>query len=210
MAHHKEMTYIHGTMGSRKTLELMMDVHLHQEKMHHNTLVIKPGDDLKAGGNIQTRAFGGVEIEALVMPKTAEATEFVQHHMSHELGKRAAWTLYLDEVNFFSEAQIASLRTNIVDEDIADVKMYGLLNDAFGSFFEGSAAALTYADRIIQLPNICDNDGCDRVAVRNARIIDGHIVHDGPQIAIDGIDAQYMSLCHKDYARDIVLPHTDN
>lgn len=207
MAHHKEMAYFHGTMGSRKTLELMMDVHLRQEKMHHNTLIIKPGDDLKAGGNIQTRAFGGVEIQALVMPKTVEATEFVREHMAAAIGKRAAWTIYLDEVNFFTEQQIASLRTNIVDEDIADVNMYGLLNDAFGNFFEGSQAALKYADRIVQLPNICDNKGCDRIAIRNARIVDGVILHDGPQIAIDGIDAQYMSLCHKDYAANTVNPH---
>lgn len=206
MTNHREMAFFHGTMGSRKSLELMLDQYRRQEKMHHNTLIIKPGDDLKAGKNIQTRAFGGEERAALIMPNDTEATEFVLQEMHRSLGQHAAWTIYLDEVNFFSEKQIASLRTRIVDEDIADINMYGLLNDAFGSFFPGSAAALKYADRIVQLDNICDNAGCDRIAMRNARIVDGHIVRDGPQVAIDGIDASYMALCHKDYAADIVRP----
>ena len=206
MANHKEMAFFHGTMGSRKTLELMFDEYRRQEKMHHNTLIIKPETDLKAGANIQTRAFGGEERAALVMPGDAEATEFVTREMAQSLGARAAWTIYLDEVNFFTSEQIVSLRSNIVDEDIADINMYGLLTDAFGNFFPGSEAALKYADRIIQLDNICDNKGCDRLAMRNTRIVGGKIIRDGPQVAIDGIDADYMALCHKDYRAGIVKP----
>jgi len=205
MAHHKEMVFFHGTMGSRKSLELMLDQYRRQEKMHHNTLIIKPGEDLKAGGNVQTRAFGGEERGALIMPSDAEATEFVLHEMEKALGARAT-TIYLDEVNLFTAQQVESLRTGIVDEDIADVSMYGLTTDAFGNFFPGSEAALKLADRIVQLDNICDNDGCDRPAMRNARIVDGHILREGPQVAIDGVHATYMALCNKDYTADIVLP----
>lgn len=199
------MAFFHGTMGSRKSLELMLDQYRREVKMHHNTLIIKPGVDAKAGSSVQTR-FGSEERAAIVMPGDAEATEFVTREMAKTLGARAAWTLYFDEISLFTPEQIISLRTNIVDEDIADVNMYGLLTDAFGNFFPGSEAALKYADRIIQLDNICDNKDCDRLAVRNARIIDGVIVHSGPQIAIDGVDANYMALCHRDYAAGTVRP----
>lgn len=206
MANHSEMSFYHGTMGSRKSLELMIDQYRRQEKMHHNTLIIKPGTDLKAGANIQTR-FGGEERAAVVMPIEAEATQFVLQHIRRELGGRA-WTFYLDEINFFTPEQIRSLRENIVDEDVADVKMYGLLMDAFGNLFPGSEAALRYADTIVQLDNTCDNEGCDRIAIRNTRIENGIIVREGPQVAIDGIDAQYMALCNRDYTHGIVRPGT--
>lgn len=201
------MSYYHGTMGSRKTVELMLDQYRREAKMHHNTLIIKPGEDLKAGGNIQTRAFDGAERAAIVMPGDAEATEFVLQHIHTGIGKRA-WTLYLDEVNFFTPEQIRSLRENIVDQDIADVKMYGLLMDAFGNLFPGSLAALKAADHIIQFDNTCDNEGCDRIANHNARIEDGHILRAGPQVAIDGVHAHYMALCNRDYASDTVHPRT--
>ena len=203
MANHKEMAFFHGTMGSRKTVELMFDEYRQREEMHNGTLIIKPGADLKAGTNIQTR-FGGEERAAILMPGDAEAAEFVTREIARSLGSVAAWTIYLDEVNFFTPEQIMSLRSNIVDEDIADVKMYGLLTDAFGNFFPGSEIALKYADRTIQLDNICDNKGCDRLAVHNARISNGQIMHSGPQVAIDGIDATYMALCNKDYAAGVV------
>ena len=204
MANHAEMTFYHGTMGSRKSLELMIDQYRREVKMHHNTLIIKPGKDLKAGNNIQTR-FGGEERAALVMPESAEASEFVLQHIQKGIGTRA-WTLYLDEINFFLPDQIRSLRENIVDEDIADVKMYGLLMDSFERFFAGSEAALRYADHIIQFDNTCDNDGCDRIANHNARIENGVLLHEGPQIAIHGIDSDYMALCNRDYTRGIVRP----
>lgn len=206
MANHKEMAFFHGTMGSRKSLELMLDQYRRQQKMHHDTLIIKPATDVKAGTNIQTRAFGGETRAALIMPSDAEATEFVSREMGRLPGTRATWTIYLDEVNFFSPEQILSLRTNIVDTDIADVNMYGLLTDSFGDFFPGSVAALRYADRIVQLDNICDNVGCDRIAMRNARIVSGQIVREGPQVAIDGVDAVYMAICHKDYQEGTVKP----
>lgn len=198
-------------MGSRKSLELMLDQYRREVKMHHNTLIIKPGIDEKAASNIQTRAFGGEERAALVMPADAEAAEFVTREMARSLGSVAAWTIYLDEVSLFTPEQIISLRTNIVDEDIADVNMYGLLNDAFGNPFPGGEAALKYADKIIQLDNICDNVGCDRIAIRNARTINGEVLRAGPQIAIDkeGAPYVYMALCHKDFAAGIVRPRTD-
>lgn len=143
------------------------------------------------------------------MPRTAEATDFVLDHIRRGIGGRA-WTFYLDEVNFFNPEQIKSLRENIVDEDIADVKMYGLLMDAFEHFFPGSEAALRYADHIVQFDNTCDNEGCDRIANHNARIENGVLLHEGPQVAIDGIDATYMSLCNRDYARGIVRPRTQS
>lgn len=208
VANHNEMAFFHGTMGSRKTLELMIDHYRSAEDMDHETLIIKPGRDLKAGTNIQTRAFRGAELAALVMPEDAEATEFVTREMARSLGAQAAWTIYLDEVNFFEPEQIMSLRSNIVDTDIADVNMYGLLTDAFGNFFPGSETALKYADRIIQLDKTCGNKGCDRLAIRNARTIDGKLLREGPQVAIEvpGVNYLYLPICHKHYQAGVVQP----
>ena len=197
-------------MGSRKTLELILDEYRQREEMHNNTLIIKPGVDSKAGSSVQTR-FGGEERAAILMPRDAEAAEFVTREMAHSLGSAAAWTIYLDEVSLFTPKQILSLRADIVDKDIADVKMYGLLNDAFGNPFPGGEAALKYADRITHQDHICDNKDCDRLAIRNARTINGKILRTGPQIAIDkeGAPYVYMALCHKDYVAGVVRPRTD-
>lgn len=212
MANHREMAYYHGTMGSRKSLELMLDQYRRQEKMHHNTLIIKPFVDIRTINTIYTRAFGGEERTALVLPEHADAGEFINSAIFQSLGQTAMalheWTIYVDEVNFLSEEQVKSMRDEIVDKDIANVNMYGLLNDAFGDLFPGSAAALKYADRILQLDNICDNEGCDRIAMRNARLLEGRVLYEGEQRAVDTEDApySYMALCHSDYANGVVNP----
>ncbi|MEO8691476.1 MAG: hypothetical protein ABI397_01680 [Candidatus Saccharimonas sp.] len=206
MADHKEMSFYYGTMGSRKTLGLMLDQYRREDEFGHETLIIKPGADKKAGNNIQTRAFGGEKRSARVMAESDEASEFVLKQIQMQPGESKNVTVYLDEVNFFTPTQIISLRKNIVDQDIADIKMYGLLIDAFGNFFPGSEPAVKYADHIIQLESTCQNDGCNRPASRNARIVNGSIVREGPQVAIDGIDARYMALCHHDYDSGIILP----
>ena len=212
MANHKEMTFYHGTMGSRKSLELMLDQYRRQEKMHHHTLIIKPGLDDRTLDTVYTRAFGGEERAALILPTDAEAGRFITDAMRQEVGARAAraheWTIYTDEINFFSPEQILSMREQIVDTDIADINMYGLLNDAFGELFPGSAAALKYADHIVQLDNICDNNGCDRNAIRNARILDNEIIYEGEQLAVDkpGAPYSYMALCYRDYSHGVVNP----
>lgn len=184
----------------------MLDQYRREDEFGHETLIIKPGADKKAGTSIQTRAFGGEERPAYVMDKTDKASEFVLNRIRQRVEETGLLTVYLDEVNFFTPEQVLSLRKEIVDEDIADVMMYGLLLDAFGNFFPGSETAIKYADHIIQLDGTCQNDKCDRPASRNARIVDGSIVRVGPQLAIDGIDASYMALCHHDYDGDIVLP----
>ncbi|MEO8691537.1 MAG: hypothetical protein ABI397_02010 [Candidatus Saccharimonas sp.] len=206
MSDHKEMSFYYGTMGSRKTLGLMLDQYRREDEFGHETLIIKPGADKKAGNNIQTRAFGGEKRAARVMAESDEASEFVLDQIRQQPGEARDITVYLDEVNFFTPEQILSLRKNIVDKDIADIKMYGLLIDAFGKFFPGSEPAIRYADHIIQLESTCQNDGCDRPANRNARIVNGSIIRGGPQVAIDGIDAHYMALCHHDYDIGIISP----
>jgi thymidine kinase len=211
MANHKEMVFYFGTMGSRKSLELMLDQFRRQEKMHHETLIVKPKTDDRSGG-VYTRAFGGEEREALVMSGDAEATEFLLGAMHEKIGSQAIdsanWTLYLDELNFYTPEQITSIRRNIVNEDIADVNLYGLLNDSFGNEFPATRTALMLADRIVQLDNICDNNGCDRIAVWNARVRNGEVERTGDQVAVEkpGVNYKYLALCDRDYAAGVVNP----
>ena len=98
----------------------------------------------------------------------------------------------VDEVQFLSREQIIQL-CKIADYQNVPVICYGLRADFRGELFPGSAALLALADDIEELKTIC---WCGKKATINARVIDGNIITDGPQILIGGNES-YTSVCRK-------------
>ena len=62
--------------------------------------------------------------------------------------------------------------------------------------FPGSRRLLEIAHSLEELKTICR---CGRKAIFNARKVDDRFVFDGEQIAIDGAQVTYESLCGKCY-----------
>jgi thymidine kinase len=106
--------------------------------------------------------------------------------------------LLVDEAQFLSERQVDDLLRIAVIEDVP-VLAYGIRTDFQTIAFPGSRRLLEVAHSIEELKTICR---CGRKAVFNARKVAGKFVFDGDQVAIDGVDASYESLCGKCYLEE--------
>ena len=106
--------------------------------------------------------------------------------------------LLVDEAQFLSETQVDDLLRIAVIEDVP-VLAYGIRTDFQTIAFPGSRRLLEVAHSIEELKTICR---CGRKAVFNARKVAGSFVFDGNQVAIDGVDATYESLCGKCYLEE--------
>ena len=202
---HHELNFHFSTMAGGKTAEILLDEYRKRDS-GWNTIIAKPEGDSKAGTRIQSRIAGGMEAPALLIPEKVGAGEFLRREIANRLGASAVWEhpwlIYVDEAQFLSPEQVKQLATGVVDADIATIEAYGLLNDFRGELFPGSAAFLKWADRKIQIASACERTGCGRVAAVNARLLNGIVTTEGPQKAIDGIDATYSALCRSHYLEE--------
>jgi thymidine kinase len=81
----------------------------------------------------------------------------------------------------------------LVDEDHIPVMAFGLRSDFQRKAFPGSMALFELADIIDEIRTVCR---CMKKASFNARLINGKMVFEGSQVAIDGEgDITYIPLC---------------
>jgi thymidine kinase len=106
--------------------------------------------------------------------------------------------LLVDEAQFLSEAQVDDLlRIAILDR--VPVLAYGIRTDFQTIAFPGSRRLLEIAHSLEELKTICR---CGRKAVFNARKVGENYIFDGEQVAIDGVDVEYESLCGACYLEE--------
>jgi hypothetical protein len=77
-----------------------------------------------------------------------------------------------------------------------------LRTDFRAELFPGSAALMALADDIEELKTIC---WCGKKATVNARVMDGHVLREGPQLLIGGKET-YTALCRKHCLLDQPVP----
>lgn len=174
-------------MNSGKSTALLQAAFNYEER-GLRILLAKPRLDTKGQSLIVSRL--GVERET---DFTVGADEDVYARFVAE--RAAAGTsiacLLIDEAQFLSETQVDDLLRIAVIENVP-VLAYGIRTDFQTIAFPGSRRLLEVAHSIEELKTICR---CGRKAVFNARTIGGRFVFDGDQVAIDGVDASYESLC---------------
>lgn len=206
MRHHAELNYHISAMGGGKSLSLMVAAHQLDSKVP--VLITKPASDLKAGDHVETR-LGETRREVdFLIEKDSDIETLVAARMQViriGLGERAAGRLpfvFVDEGQFLLPDHVEQMRA-LADSDAANFEVYGLLTDFRAQYFPGSDALIRNADHISmanrEIEHLCEDDECTRIALRNTRLIEGTVVRDGPQIAIDGIDATYKAFCSKHY-----------
>ncbi|MGP5129370.1 thymidine kinase, partial [Brachybacterium tyrofermentans] len=76
--------------------------------------------------------------------------------------------------------------------DGISVICYGLRTDFRTAMFPGATRLFELADNVEKLPTMCR---CGSQAEFNCRSIEGRFVFEGEQVAIDGTDVTYVSLC---------------
>lgn len=103
--------------------------------------------------------------------------------------------LLVDEAQFLSSEQVDDL-LRIAVLDNVPVLAYGIRTDFRTHAFPGSARLMELAHSLEELKTICR---CGRKAMFNTRRVGEAVVFDGDQVAIDGEDVWYESLCASCY-----------
>lgn len=184
-----------GAMKCGKTTDIIKTYYNYKEK-GMNVLIMKPGSDTKAGSKIQSRS--GAELDTdYVVGTDVNVYNLISYHMiNYNLD-----CIIVDEAQFLTPKQVDEL-SNVVDNFNIPVLCYGLRADAFTNLFPGSKRLFEVADNMEELKAVCK---CGSKATYNLRLerINNKLipVFEGEQVAIDGIDSEYDSVCRPCYKK---------
>jgi len=186
-----KLYFRYGAMNSGKSTALLQAAYNYEER-GQKVLLAKPRIDTKGEQLIVSRLGVTRQVDFTIGP---DADVYALFQREREAVIRTAARdvscLLLDESQFFSPQQVDDLLRIAIREDIP-VLAYGIRTDFQTAAFPGSRRLLEIAHSLEELKTICR---CGRKAVFNARTIGGVFVFDGDQVAIDGADVTYESLC---------------
>lgn len=184
------LTFYYGTMAVGKTTKLLQD-HYNYSKYLINIVVLKPKIDTKGEATVVNRIGENIEVDVLI-PKNASL-------LSEKYKKRFMYAEFLlvDEAQFLSKRQINELWF-IAHKYNISVICYGLKSNFKGDLFEGSNQLFARADEKHELTVNCV---CGRVAMFNARRVNGKYSAKGAEVVIDGAEdtVEYIPLCAQHY-----------
>lgn len=184
-----------GAMKCGKTTDIIKTYYNYSEKGMH-VLIMKPGDDTKAGSKIQSRS--GAELDTdYVVGSNVDVYNLIAYHLIYN----NLDCIIVDEAQFLTAEQVDEL-SNVVDTFDIPVLCYGLRADAFTDLFPGSKRLFEIADNIEELKAVCK---CGSKATYNLRLERENDtllpVFEGRQVAIDGVDYEYDSVCRVCYKK---------
>ena len=186
-----KLYFRYGAMNSGKSTALLQAAFNYEER-GHRVLLAKPAVDTKGDRSIVSRLGVVREVDFTIEPE-ADVLDRFQHHRSRVIEEhgRDVSCLLVDEAQFLASEQVDDL-LRIALMDAIPVLAYGIRTDFQTVAFPGSRRLLEVAHSLEELKTICR---CGRKAIFNARRIGGVFVFDGDQVAIDGEDVTYESLC---------------
>jgi len=188
----------YAAMNAGKSTQLLQVRHNYHER-HQRTLLLKPHLDDREGEEVIRPRIGGLEARVdAVLRREIDVKALVEAEL-HHTGRVDC--VLVDEAQFLSAAQVRQL-CEVADLLDVPIMCYGLRSDFRGELFEGSSALLALADDIEELKTIC---WCGKKATMNARVLDGHVLREGPQVLIGGNEV-YTSLCRKHWTLDQPAP----
>lgn len=186
-----KLYFRYGAMNSGKSTALLQAAYNYEER-GQKVLLAKPLIDTKGEQLIVSRLGVSRPVDFTI---GASDDVYAVFQREREAVIRADGVdvacLLVDEAQFFSPQQVDDLLRIAIREGIP-VLAYGIRTDFQTAAFPGSRRLLEIAHSLEELKTICR---CGRKAVFNARTIDGKFVFDGDQVAIDGVDVAYESLC---------------
>jgi thymidine kinase len=193
-----KLYFRYGAMNSGKSTALLQAAYNYEERKQH-VLLAKPTIDTKGDTAIVSRLGVVRPVDFTISPQedVYERFETERARVRADTGSDVS-CLLIDEAQFLSETQVDDLLRIAILEGIP-VLAYGIRTDFQTVAFPGSRRLLEVAHSLEELKTICR---CGRKAVFNARTIDGRFVFDGDQVAIDGVDVGYESLCGACYLEE--------
>lgn len=170
----------------------MLQAAYNYEERGQQVLLTKPQVDTKGESRIVSRLGVSRAIDFALTPDDSALDAFlVQRDRVRKQTGLEVSCLLVDEAQFLSEAQVDDLLRIAIREGVP-VLAYGIRTDFQTVAFPGSRRLLEVAHSLEELKTICR---CGRKAIFNARKIGDRFLFDGDQVAIDGVDASYESLC---------------
>jgi thymidine kinase len=185
-------------MNSGKSTALLQAAFNYEER-NQQVLLAKPEVDTKGESLIVSRLGVSRPVDFTVAPRNSLRQTFADERT----GVLAATgsdvsCLLVDEAQFLSSEQVDDL-LRIAILDGVPVLAYGIRTDFQTVAFPGSRRLLEVAHSLEELKTICR---CGRKAVFNARRVGESYVFDGDQVAIDGENVTYESLCGACYLEE--------
>ncbi len=187
-----KLYFRYWAMNSGKTTAIIQVAHNYEER-GMRVVLMKPQIDTKWSGSIISRLWVSRKVDVLL-----ERTDSVKDAITHFV--QLQWPLdciLVDEAQFLLPSQIDELYRIAVQDNIP-VICYGLRTDFLLQSFPWSERLLALSHTLEELKTICR---CNRKAVCNMRLINGTPVFSGEQIAIDGNNVTYESVCAVCYAK---------
>lgn len=193
-----KLYFRHGAMNSGKSTALLQAAHNYEER-GQSVLLAKPAVDTKGDTAILSRLGVDRHVDFLVTPDLNLRTEFQRRStlQRESTGKRVA-CLLLDEAQFLTREQVDQALEIAVLDDVP-VLAFGIRTDFLTNGFPGSLRLLEIAHSLEELKTICR---CGKKAMFNGRKVNEQFVFDGAQVAIDGDQVTYESLCPSCYFRE--------
>lgn len=186
-----KLYFRYGAMNSGKSTALLQAAYNYEER-GHEVLLAKPAVDSKGDDSIVSRLGVVRQVDFTIAPGEDLLERFLRERTraAEERGHDIS-CLLLDEAQFLSEGQVDDLLRIAIQQDVP-VLAYGIRTDFQTVAFPGSRRLLEIAHSLEELKTICR---CGRKAVFNGRRVGDHFVFDGDQVAIDGVEVTYESLC---------------
>ena len=193
-----KLYFRHGAMNSGKSTALIQVAHNYEER-GQAIILAKPNTDRKGEDAIVSRL--GVEraVDLLLSPEENLRESFKALRSERESRTSAKIAcLLIDEAQFLTREQVNQAFEVAVLDDIP-VLAYGIRTDFQTKGFPGSIRLLEIAHSLEELKTICR---CGKKAMFNGRLLNGKFTFEGSQVAIDGDEVTYESLCPACYFRE--------
>ncbi|MCO1337890.1 thymidine kinase [Kocuria polaris] len=192
-----KLYFRYGAMNSGKSTGLLQAAFNYEER-GQRVLLAKPAIDTKGDRAIVSRLGVTRDVDFAILPDESVREIFAKHAAGDDpdaivthVDVEPVACLLIDEAQFLTREQVDDL-LRIAVLDSVPVLAYGIRTDFRTDAFPGAARLMELAHSLEELKTICR---CGRKAVFNTRRVGEAFVFDGDQVAIDGQDVGYESLC---------------
>ena len=187
-----KLYFRYGAMNSGKSTALLQVAHNYEERSQQ-ILIAKPAVDTKGDASIISRLGVDRHVDFLVTPES-NLRDLAHEYANNGLiipGIKNLACLLIDEAQFLTREQVDQA-FELAALDGVPVLAYGIRTDFLTIGFPGSIRLMELAHSLEELKTICR---CGRKAMFNGRKFDGEFIFEGDQVAIDGVEVTYESLC---------------
>jgi thymidine kinase len=187
-----KLYFRYGAMNSGKSTALLQVAHNYEERSQQ-ILIAKPAIDTKGDATIVSRLGVDRHVDFLVTPD-ANLRELAHEYANNGMiipGIKNLSCLLIDEAQFLTREQVDQAFELAVLDGVP-VLAYGIRTDFLTIGFPGSIRLMELSHSLEELKTICR---CGRKAMFNGRKFDGEFIFQGDQVAIDGVEVTYESLC---------------